>query len=56
MSPMAKGRGEQHPVSEAGIRTHRKRSGVAADPNEAFLRAFADALRDILHAEFRPSL
>jgi hypothetical protein len=26
---------------------------VAADPNEAFLRAFADALRDILHAEIR---
>jgi hypothetical protein len=51
MSPMAKGRGEQ--PSETGLRTHRKRAIVATDPNEAFLRAFADALRDILHAEFR---
>ncbi len=55
MSPMAKGRGEQHPASESGLRTHRRRGAVAADPNEAFLRAFADALRDILHAEIRSS-
>ena len=55
MSPMAKGRGEQHPASETGLRTHRRRGGVPADPNEAFLRAFADALRDILHAEIRAS-
>ena len=55
MSGMTKGRGESHPASETGIRTHRKRSGMAADLNEAFLRAFADALRDILHAEIRVS-
>jgi hypothetical protein len=55
MSPMAKGRGEQYPASETGLRTHRRRGAVAADPNEAFLRAFADALRDILHAEIRAS-
>jgi len=55
MSAMVKGRGEQQPPSETGLRTRRKRGVVAADPNEAFVRAFADALRDILTAEFRAS-
>jgi hypothetical protein len=53
MLPMTKGRGDELPVSETMLRTRRKRGLVATDPNEAFLRAFADALRDILHAEFR---
>jgi hypothetical protein len=53
MSAMTKVRGDQHPSSETGLRTHRRRGAVAADPNEAFLRAFADALRDILTAEIR---
>ena len=50
---MAKARGEQYPASESGIRTRRRRDATSADPNEAFVRAFADALRDILHAEMR---
>ncbi len=53
MSAMTKSRGETHPASETGLRTHRRRGAVAADPNEAFVRAFADALRDILTAEIR---
>jgi hypothetical protein len=54
MSGMVKGRIGQAPPSEAGLRLPRKRGvQAAADPNEAFLRAFADALRDILHAEIR---
>ena len=59
MSAMSKGRGDQHPASESSLRTRRKRgvpSAVAADPNDAFVRAFADALRDILHAEMTPSV
>jgi hypothetical protein len=55
MSPMSKGRGEQQPASETGLRAARRRGATAPDPNEAFLRAFADALRDILHAEIRIS-
>ena len=55
MLSMAKGRGEQVPPSETALRTQRRRDAPGADPNEAFLRAFADALRDILHAEFRAS-
>jgi hypothetical protein len=55
MVTMAKGRGEQVPPSETALRTDRKRLATGSDPNEAFLRAFADALRDILHAEFRAS-
>jgi hypothetical protein len=53
MSAMNKVRGEQHPTSETGLRAARRRGAVAADPNEAFIRAFADALRDILTAEIR---
>ena len=56
MSAMAKARGEQYPASESGIRTRRRRDSGGADPNEGFVRAFADALRDILHAEPRPSV
>jgi len=53
MSAMAKARGEQYPASESGLRSRRRRDVAPADPNEAFLRAFADALRDILQAEMR---
>jgi hypothetical protein len=56
MRAMAKARGEQYPASEAGIRVRRRREATSADPNEAFLRAFADALRDILVAEMRVSV
>ena len=55
MSAMAKAR-EQYPASESGLRTRRRRESAAADPNEAFVRAFADALRDILQAETRLSV
>jgi hypothetical protein len=55
MSPMTKVRGYQ-PVSEPAIKVRRKRSVVAGDPNDPFSRAFADALRDILHDETRPNL
>jgi hypothetical protein len=55
MSAMTKARGEQYPASEPALRTRRKRS-ISSDPNEAFLRAFADALRDILHTEVRGSV
>jgi hypothetical protein len=56
MRAMAKARGEQYPASESGIRTRRRRDAMTVDPNEAFLRAFADALRDILQAEIRLSV
>lgn len=56
MRAMAKARGDQHPASETGIRTRRRRDPVTVDPNEAFVRAFADALRDILQAEIRLSV
>jgi len=50
---MVKGRTGQAPPSENGHMPRRREVQAAADPNEAFLRAFADALRDILHAEIR---
>jgi hypothetical protein len=57
MSGMAKERVGQVPPGETSFRTPRKRGGQAGeDPNEAFLRAFADALRDILHAEIRAAV
>jgi hypothetical protein len=57
MSGMTKGRLGQVPPSETSFRMPRRRAGAAAeDPNEAFLRAFADALRDILHAEIRATV
>ena len=57
MSAMAKGREEHERASVTGLRTNRKRSAaVPSDPNEAFTRAFADALRDILHTELRGTL
>jgi hypothetical protein len=57
MCGMAKGRVGQVPPGETSFRMPRKRGEQAAeDPNEAFLRAFADALRDILHAEIRAAV
>jgi hypothetical protein len=53
MSPMIKVRGTQQPASEPAIKVRRKRAAASADPNEAFTKAFVDALRDILHDEMR---
>jgi hypothetical protein len=53
MSGMTKVRGAQNTPSEPAIKLRRKRSALPADQNEQFTRAFADALRDILHEEFR---
>jgi hypothetical protein len=50
---MTKIRGAQQPPSEPTMRVRRKRSAVPAEANEAFVRAFVDALRDILHDEMR---
>ncbi len=54
MSPMTKGRGERTPNGR-GIRTQarQKRGVIALERNEAFVQAFADALRDILREERR---
>lgn len=56
MSPMLKGRGErvQRARQQETVSPRRKRR-VLSDPNEAFLRAFADALNDILEEELRLS-
>jgi hypothetical protein len=50
MRAMANRRGDQYPASETGIRARRRREATSNDPNEAFVRAFIDALKDILHA------
>jgi hypothetical protein len=53
MANMVKGRGAQPSDSQgAGQRGRRKRGNIT-DSNHAFVRAFADALRDILHDERR---
>jgi hypothetical protein len=53
MANMVKGRGA-HPldIQSAGQRARRKRGNIS-DSNHEFVRAFADALRDILHDERR---
>jgi hypothetical protein len=55
MSAMSKVRGAQFPASEPAMKVVRRRRAVlgGADPNDAFARAFVDALRDILHEEMR---
>ncbi len=55
MPPMSKVRGAQQQLaSEPAIKVRRRRAVLtAADPNDAFARAFADALRDILQEEMR---
>jgi hypothetical protein len=56
MSRMSNGRAEQvettTPDSELGSR---RRLRAAPRQPEKFVRAFADALRDILHDELRPT-
>ncbi len=56
MSPMLKGRGDQAQRArrQEAVLPRRKRR-ILSDPNEAFLRAFADALNDILEEELRLS-
>jgi len=55
MSAMPKGRGNQaqRPKQPEAV-PHRKRR-ILSDPNDAFLLAFADALKDILEEELRLS-
>ena len=56
MSAMAKGRGiEAQRAKQHDAVSRRKRRILLSDPNEAFLRAFADALTDILEEELRLS-
>jgi hypothetical protein len=56
MSPMPKGRGEQaQRARQYEIVSPRRKRRILSDPNEAFLRAFADALNDILEEELRLS-
>lgn len=53
MSAMAKDRGEQWPgLPISQLQSRRKRS-VPPEANQTFVRAFADALRDILRHERR---
>jgi hypothetical protein len=56
MSAMPKGRGDQvqRARRQETVSPRRKRR-VLFDPNDAFLRAFADALNDILEEELRLS-
>lgn len=53
MSPMPKGRGEQAQRARPQDTVSRRKRRILSDPNEAFLRAFADALHDILEEELR---
>ena len=56
MPTMAKDRGDQ-PASDPAIKSRRKKaSSIGSNSPEPFVRAFADALRDILHDEMRPML
>jgi hypothetical protein len=55
MSAMANGRGEQPQRARQQEPVSRRKRRVLADPNDAFLRAFADALNDILQEELRLS-
>ena len=55
MSAMPKGRGSQAQRAKQQETVSRRRRRVLSDPNEAFLRAFADALTDILEEELRLS-
>jgi hypothetical protein len=52
MSPMVKGRGERAPYGRVVVETRpRRKRSVALERNDAFVQAFADALRDILREE-----
>jgi hypothetical protein len=51
MNGMSKGRGAQGAEAQGGEQRSRRKRGHASDSNHAFVRAFADALRDILRHE-----
>lgn len=55
MSPMPKERGDQVRRARQQETLSRRKRPILSDPNEAFLRAFADALNDILEEELRLS-
>jgi hypothetical protein len=55
MSPMPKGRGNEEQRAKQHEDVSRRKRRILSDPNEAFLRAFADALNDILEEELRLS-
>jgi hypothetical protein len=56
MSPMTKGRGVVSEATRGGeLDMSRGRRRVPEQQKEDFVRAFIDALRDILHAEQRPT-
>ena len=53
MTTMAKASGERAPSVTTAERRSRRRRVQRVDSNNAFVRAFADALRDILQDERR---
>ncbi len=53
MSPMSKGRGDDAQRARPQDTLPRRKRRILSDPNDAFLRAFADALHDILEEELR---
>jgi len=53
MSAMPKGRGNEARRAKQQDTVSRRKRRILPDPNEAFLRAFADALNDILAEEMR---
>jgi hypothetical protein len=55
MSGMPKGRGNQVQRAKQQEASSRRKRRILSDPNDAFLRAFADALNDILEEELRLS-
>lgn len=58
MSPMPKGREQAETTQDPREATEprsQQRLRAAAAPREPFVLAFADALRDILHDEPRPT-
>jgi hypothetical protein len=55
MSAMLKGRGNQAQRAKQQETISRRKRRILSDPNDAFLRAFADALNDILEEELRLS-
>jgi len=53
MSTMFRGRAGQSGDGQGVETRNRRKRGGSADSNQAFLHAFADALRDILREERR---
>jgi hypothetical protein len=54
MTAMVKGRGDESSKANRGEAQLRPRHVFISETNDAFLQAFADALRDILREERRP--